>query len=234
MESVMRPGRASSMGREAALELRRTTTSPCLFVDTLEGAPDDMARFRVWNPFFNGHEPCIPVPGQSLKATSVESIWQGLKIIDGRMDLAMLERKATKRPSEAQRRLDPSFNYSDMRLGYGGRVLDLWEARFLVYLPAYLFVVALLTPRQLFEEVRHTLESGASVVFYDWDDNQNISDCTSSFSHSALLAAWFNNELDSELLSAARLRLAPPDLEILETALVPILNCYKLYHSKRN
>lgn len=57
-----------------------------------------------FNPEFN-----IPVPGRpGLYAHSVESIWQGLKIIDGETDFEMFKREPRKRPSLKERKNNPN------------------------------------------------------------------------------------------------------------------------------
>jgi hypothetical protein len=60
------------------------------------------------------------------------------------------------------------------------------------------------------------MAAGDLVVFYDVDSNMDIFDVSASFSHSALLASWFNGSLDESYLRHIRSavtsdsRLAPP------------------------
>lgn len=150
------------------------------------------------NPFHYERDWRIPVPGAGGVARSVEGIWQGLKLIAGETDLSMLDQPAGKRPPEHAR--GPGFDYAGTVFQYGQAVVDLVTARLLIYLPAYLHVLDHLVPREVITEIDNALAGGRDVVFYDWDDNFDILDPTSSFSHSALLAAWFGTGLTENFL----------------------------------
>src|SRR5580693_3107455 len=60
---------------------------PGLAVDSYNGAPPSMHRFRALNPFDFDPEHRIPVPGRGETSCSVEAVWQGLKLVDGVPDL---------------------------------------------------------------------------------------------------------------------------------------------------
>ena len=94
-----------------------------LYIDTLQGAPQEMVRFQPWNPFFFHHDALIPVPGTSLLSESVEGIWQGLKLVDGVVDLGQLKGLPSKRPSEEVRGADTSYQYSTSRFSFAGGTL---------------------------------------------------------------------------------------------------------------
>lgn len=182
---------------------RLAASKDVLCVDTANCAPPEMARFSVFNPFHFDHMAVIPVPGQNEFACSIESIWQGLKIIDGQTDFAMFKRVPSKRPSDSMRqRMD--YVYEETKFLFGKFVIDLISARFVIYLPTYLYVLENLVSTAIIEEIFDTLQCGCDVIFYDWDDNHDITDPSSSFSHSAILAAWCNGTLDETLLRPAR------------------------------
>ncbi|MDO0925010.1 hypothetical protein QQY24_06115 [Streptomyces sp. TG1A-8] len=207
-----------------------TQARDALRVDTALAAPATMRRFVTLNPFHHDPSWHIPVPGlPDVTASSVESCWQALKIVDGATDIPMLRRPAHKRPPETHR--GPGFVYSASTLSYGGRAVDLVTARYLIYLPSYLYVLEHLVPDQVLHEISTAVHDGRTVVFYDWDDNLDIEDPASSFSHSAVLAAWFAGRLEKDFVDrrAAWIRRVLPTGEQEETSALP-LDRYRRYH----
>jgi hypothetical protein len=153
------------------------------------------------NPFHFDPAFAIPVPGRAATSCSVEAVWQGLKIVDGRTDEAMFTRPPEKRPAD---RSDPAYVYSRSVFSFGEAVIDLVTARHLIYLPAYLFALDRLVEDAVVREILDALASGLEVVFYDWDANFDITDPASSFSHSAILASFYEGTLEEAVLAPAR------------------------------
>ena len=195
-------GRCRAVSRDVGIGL---TGTPALLVDTALAAPASMRRFVTMNPFHYDPRWRIPVPGlPGTSASSMESIWQALKLVDGRTDLRMLDSPPTKRPPESQR--GAGFDYPSTTLAYRSTQVGLVEARYRIYLPAYLHILEALVPQEPLQEIRDALRAGRDVVFYDWDDNFDIEDPRSSFSHSAVLAAWFGGRIEEEFLRRMRRR----------------------------
>ena len=194
-------GLAFAVTRDQRADLCRGDQVLC--VDSADCAPAEMARFRIFNPFHFDPGSFIPVPGTKLSASSVESVWQGTKIIDGRTDLAMFKQPPTKRPDERIRN-SASYVYEDSKFLYGERVVDLVTARLVIYLPTYLYLLDQLVPDPLIEEIGGKIRHGGDVVFYDWDTNFDIFNPHDSFSHSAILAAWFSASLEELLAESTR------------------------------
>jgi len=170
-----------------------------LLVDTYQHASPSMARFATMNPFHFVPEWRIPVPGQpGTTASSLESVWQGLKIVNDRTDLEMFHNRPNKRPPEGER--GSGFDYAGSRLMFGEHPVDLVAGRLLIYLPAYLYLLDRLVPQSVVEEILGTLRDGSDVLFFDCDDNFDIFDDRTSFSHSALLAAWFGGRLEADFI----------------------------------
>jgi hypothetical protein len=185
----------SSGGRVLAVARQQgQSAGPGLAVDTADAAPGGMRRFACLNPFHFRPGWRIPVPGTGQLACSVESVWQGLKLVNGATDLAMLRRPPTKRPPEQERTAD--FDYRASVFRFGSRTIDLVSARYLIYLPTYLYLLDRLVPDIVLREITDALERGRDVHFYDWDANFDIEDPGTSFSHSAVLAAWFGGRLE--------------------------------------
>lgn len=153
-----------------------------------------MARFAQLNPFHMDPSWAIDVPGCAEVAHSAESVWQGLKQVDGRTNYSMFRRRATKRPPEAER--VGGYRYEDSAFQLGGQTVALVDARFLIYVPAYLQVVDRHVDDAVLIEIGQALDDGQMVEFFDWDDNFDLDDPRSPFSHSALLSICFNGQVD--------------------------------------
>ena len=196
-------GRARAVAREVGIGW----SAAALRVDTYQAAPADMARYTTMNPFHWDPAWMIPVPGQpGVTSCSMEAVWQGLKIHAGETDFGMFAVRPYKRPADGLRGAD--FDYAGSRFLFRDIAVDLLTARLLIYLPAYLYLMDRLVADSVIEEIRAALATGTDVVFYDWDDNFAISDPGSSFSHSALLAAWFNGDVEDQFDRARRRLLA--------------------------
>jgi hypothetical protein len=215
-------GRAVAVPRQVGTAVVGTA----LRVDTYQAAPPDMARFATMNPFHFDPAWCIPVPGQPGRhSCSVEAVWQGLKILDGSTDFAMFDRPPAKRPPDRER--GPGYDYTASRFRLGADEVDLVTARLILYLPAYLFVLERLVPTVALAEIDAALAAGRDVYCYDWDDNTDIFDPAASFSHSAVLAAWFNRTLDEQFVEPRR-ALTARRPELARVAL-PALDRYRAF-----
>ncbi|MFJ8047979.1 DUF6939 family protein [Streptomyces luteogriseus] len=199
----MARGRAHAVARETGVAAAAAGDRLC--VDTYRFAPDEMARFRTMNPYHRDRSWRIPVPGTELTSESVESVWQGLKLVDGETCLPMFRQDPAARPlGEIRRR--PGYDYAASVFQYGEVVLDLFAARMLIYLPTYLHLLDRLADDSAVTVIERALRSGRDVLFYDWDANMEPGCTEDSWSHSSILAAWFNRELDGLLELSARCR----------------------------
>lgn len=189
-----------------------------LCVDSADCAGESSRRFRWFNPFNMLASSEIPVPGTGRWARSVESVWQGLKLVDGKTEFAMFDSVPRKRPSDEDRRRDPHYDYSASTFLFGTDVVDLVTARYLIYIPTYLYLLEHIVPDELVETIAACMTEGRTVLFFDWDSNFDIEDASSSFSHSALLAAWFGGTWERDVMSRATRYLAP--LQFLSPAVI--------------
>jgi hypothetical protein len=223
-------GRAYAVSRSEGTS-RLSDSTQILCVDTANCAPQEMKHFSVLNPFYFEPFAAIPVPRQKAVACSVESIWQGLKIVGGETDFSMFARLPEKRPPESARN-SPGYIYNKSEFLYGKEVVDLVTARWVIYLPTYLYLLEKLAPLSLIEDIFTGLYRGVDVFFYDWDDNHDINNPASSFSHSAILAAWFNGTLEQEFVEPG-CQFIQSNLSTDDPAsiLAPNLQRYRFYQS---
>jgi len=225
--------RILALGRDQALMAQQKVVGQqVLYVDTLDGAPVQMQRFQTLNPFHCFEREMIPVPGSSYYSRSVESIWQGLRIVNGETCFEMFKSKARKRPSE-QDRLNRDFDYKSATFLYDQATISLLEARFLIYAVTYLYLLENLVPSSLIDEIYRAICNGQTIIFYDWDSNMEIADTSSSFSHSALLRAWFAGTLESELLVPAWQNLSNSRFESFRQTYALNTGRYQSLHSRR-
>ncbi|MDT0262448.1 DUF6939 family protein [Jatrophihabitans lederbergiae] len=193
---------ALAVSRLRGLELLGDPDALC--VDTFKDCAAPMRVWRPLGPFTVWDEAVLPVPGRpELRARSVESVWQGLKIVDGELDLAQLAGTPAKRPPDDQR--GGGYRYDRSRFRLGDVELPIVDARLLIYLPLYLYLLEHVVPPDVHERISSWLAIGRTVAFYDWDANMDIDDSSQSFSHSSLLARWYDNELDELLARHHRL-----------------------------
>ena len=184
-------------------------------IDVSSYAPDP---YNLFSPFTYSQTICIPVPGQKyIAAHSVESIWQGLKIIDEHTDFSLFVKKPKKRQGFVQGHL------------YGDETLGIFEARERIYRPSYFYYIENYISETFKDTLlKRALENGVS--FYDTEDNININS-DEPLAHSVFLKDFFEgyyahrksvmqNNLDLEYFSS--------DLEF-ETLADPVSRAVELY-----
>ncbi len=138
--------------------------------------------FRYLSPFYpHGH---IPVRGMAgTTADSVEGVWQGPKLIQGAIDPTYFHGRCKKRRGKPTGHL------------YGTRVLTYQQARHLIYVSLYPWMVyhaphARDTALQLLREGRHQ-----DIFLHDVDTNGDIEDLTRPLAHAAVLVHILNENL---------------------------------------
>lgn len=160
---------------------RRTTVrrdfGEALILDVTSRASEPWVRFSPFYPHGG-----IPVPGHPhRRAQSVEGVWQALKVFGSEQEdftkLAITTMKGIKR---TVRRLGPPLGH---RLD--GRLLGYEEARRLIYLPTYRWMLDHRVP-DLVAELRE-LSKDRTVVLLDYSTNGDVSDLATPLSHAALI-----------------------------------------------
>lgn len=154
-----------------------------LIIDT----STNTAPFAVFSPFFVWDQ-VIPVPGQDgLKSKTIEGVWQGLKLIDGKIDKSYFGAEKIRK-----RKIQP---YGSALFLYGENRIDYLTAREKIYKPTFEWVYRNLLPGQLKKALYILARGGIKLFFYDVDSNPDIEDVSSPYSHSSLLVDIINEEL---------------------------------------
>jgi hypothetical protein len=161
---------------------RRTRLSPvypdALILDVTSREAEPWIRLSPFYPHGG-----IPVPGHPDRTSqSVEGIWQALKIFATEQeDLTKLDITTMNGIKRTVRRLGPPLGYR-----FDGRLLGYEEARRLIYLPAYRWM---LDDRAagLIDRLRE-LSRHQAVVLLDYTTNGDVTDLSAPLSHAALIA----------------------------------------------
>lgn len=152
-------------------------------IDVTSRGPNPWVRFSPFYPHGG-----IPVPGTTGSfAQSVEGLWQGLKVFENEdvdpskwavTTMAGLKRAGKRRGAVLGHRVGPS---GEPLLGYR-------EARYAIYLPAYIWVLT----HDLAAEVGQlrALAADAPLVLLDYETNGDVEDLTKPLSHAALVKCY--------------------------------------------
>ncbi|NOK61105.1 MAG: hypothetical protein GFH27_549307n88 [Chloroflexi bacterium AL-W] len=156
-----------------------------LIHDVTSHGPDPWIRFSPFYPHGN-----IPVPfAPEHTAMSVEGIWQGLKVFETTdVDPAKLAITTMKHIKRSARRFGAVLGH---RAGLDGdRLLAYEEARRMIYLPSYRWVLE----HCLQQELNALLRLGElqTVVLLDYETNGDISNLSRPLSHATLIVAYLN------------------------------------------
>src|SRR5258708_1618943 len=161
---------------------RRTTLhrdfADALILDVTSKAPEPWIRL---SPFYPHGD--IRVPGHPGRTSqSVEAVWQALKVfVSEQEDFAKLEITTMKGIKRTARRLGLPLGH---RLN--GRLLGYEEARGLLYLPTYPWMLDH-RASDLVAELRE-LSNDRTVVLLDYTTNADVADLSTPLSHAALVA----------------------------------------------
>ena len=128
-------------------------------------------------------------PGE--KGASVEGIWQGLKVFEsGDVDPAKLQVINMKGLKRTVRKFGRVLGH---RAGLKGAVLLPYrEARYQVYLPAYLWVLENCLQKEI-QELREINET-QDVVLLDYETNTSVDNLNKPLSHAGLIVKYIKNE----------------------------------------
>ncbi|MDB4777983.1 hypothetical protein OAG68_00840 [bacterium] len=131
----------------------------------------------------------IPIPGMdSRHSDSVEGIWQGLKVIRGKIAPRFFRGGGQKRGGKPR----------GHQLGESTRLLGLEEARRKIYVPAYEWMLENCVDSEIINEFVDQAFRGTPQFFYDREDNGSIGK-DAPLAHAKVLVDYINRKIDRSI-----------------------------------
>jgi hypothetical protein len=152
-------------------------------IDVTSKGPPPWQRFSPFYPHGG-----VPVPfSPGVTSQSVEGVWQGLKVFEGTdIDTRAFAITTMQGLKRTQRRFGPTLGH---RAGVGGQeLLSYLEARRLIYLPSYLWVLEHRLGAEL--QALSALAWTRPLVLLDYESNTDVMNASKPLSHAALVRAY--------------------------------------------
>ncbi len=181
------------MAFNISIENRRTSSTTlgkrhpgATIIDVTSRGEQPWVRFSPFYPHGN-----IPVPfSPGVVAESVEGIWQALKVFESSdVDTSKLNVKNMKGIKRTTRSLGRVLGH---RKGVSGdSLLPYLEARRIIYLPSYRWVLDNCLKSEI-DEIKK-LSSKVSVILLDYETNTDVNDLRRPLSHAGLIKGYIEN-----------------------------------------
>ena len=168
--------------KKKTLESLKAQYPDAMIIDVTSKSQDEFVKFSPFYP--NGG---IPVPFTDDIAVSVEGIWQGLKVFeDADVDTSFFSKRDMKNLKRTVRKYGPCLGH---RKGvHGEELLGYIEARKLIYLPSYKWVLENKL-KKLVTAIR-IISKNKPVVLLDYNTNPDVNNSKKPLSHASLIKAY--------------------------------------------
>ena len=168
--------------KKKKLETLKDEYPDAMIIDVTSHAQDEFVKFSPFYP--NGG---IPVPFTDDIAVSVEGIWQGLKVFeDADVDTSFFSKRDMKNLKRTVRKHGPCLGH---RKGvHGEELLGYIEARKLIYLPCYKWVLE--NKLQKLVAAVRIISKNKPVVVLDYNTNPDVNNPKKPLSHASLIKAY--------------------------------------------
>ena len=154
-----------------------------MIIDVTSKAQDEFVKFSPFYPIGG-----IPIPfSDGEVAVSVEGIWQGLKVFENNdVDTKMFSKSDMKNIKRTVRKYGHCLGH---RKGvHGEDLLGYIEARKLIYLPCYKWVLE--NKLQKLVTAVRCISKNKPVVLLDYNTNSDVDNPKSALSHASLIKAY--------------------------------------------
>ena len=157
----------------------------------------DKRYAQLLSPFYpHGNIPIPYSPG--YYATCVEAIWQGLKVFQSAdIDMAMFNNATMKNLKRTVKRFGKPLGHRKGVLGT--ELLNYLDARMLIYLPLYKWVLDNIDEVQKVVCKIKERSQLHDIVFLDYNTNINVRDISAPLSHAALIKLYIEGEYPSAM-----------------------------------
>ena len=172
----------------------------------------DLRYAKLLSPFYpHGNIPIPFTDPSKLTATCVEAVWQGLKVFQGSgVDFSTFRNDTMKGLKRTVRTFGMPLGH--LKGAYGTELLGYFDARMLIYLPTYKYVL------DNIPDVHSVVERIAKqsiiqdIVFLDYNTNVDFRDISSPLSHAGLVKLYIEGNYPSQ-----EQQFNPMSIEELET-----------------
>lgn len=148
----------------------------------------DMRYAQILSPFYPHMN--IPIPfTDGLTATCVEAVWQGLKVFEGAdVDFATFRNNTMRDLKRTVRKYGMPKGHR--KGAYGTELLGYFDARMLIYLPTYKWVLDNISEvHRVVERIREQSKI-QDIVFLDYNTNIDFRDVSKPLSHAGLVKLY--------------------------------------------
>lgn len=150
---------------------------------------------RLLSPFYPHYN--IPIPfTEGITATCVEAVWQGLKVFQNEdVNFATFRNDTMKGLKRTVRTL--GYPLGHRKGAYGKELLNYFDARMLIYLPTYKWVLDNI-PRvhDIVERIKQQAEI-QDIVLLDYNTNIDVCDTSRPLSHAGLVKLYIEGRYPS-------------------------------------
>ena len=154
-----------------------------ILADVTSSAKDGLVKLSPFYPHGG-----IPVPfTEGMTASCVEAIWQGLKVFEHcDVDTSLFTNTTMRGLKRTVRRFGRPLGH---RKGvHGTELLGYIEARKLIYIPTYRWVLENKV-QAIIERLREATET-KTIILLDYDTNADVENASKPLSHASLIKAY--------------------------------------------
>lgn len=152
----------------------------------------NMRYAQILSPFYPHMN--IPIPfTEGLTATCVEAVWQGLKVFDGAdVDFATFRNDTMHDLKRTVRKFGMPKGHR--KGAYGTELLGYFEARMLIYLPTYKWVLDNVPEvHRVVERIKEQSKI-QDIVLLDYNTNIDFRDASKPLSHAGLVRLYIEGK----------------------------------------
>ena len=152
----------------------------------------NMRYAQILSPFYPHMN--IPIPfTEGLTATCVEAVWQGLKVFDGAdVDFATFRNDTMHDLKRTVRKFGMPKGHR--KGAYGTELLGYFEARMLIYLPTYKWVLDNVPEvHRVVERIKEQSKI-QDIVLLDYNTNIDFRDASKPLSHAGLVKLYIEGK----------------------------------------